>query len=41
MDENLAYGEKIKPMLADVSMLIKKLTQKKNQFYLKALKELY
>ena len=25
MDENLAYGEKIKPMLADVSMLIKKI----------------
>lgn len=25
MDENLAFGEKIKPMLADVSMLIKKL----------------
>ena len=24
IDENLAYGEKIKPMLADVSMLIKK-----------------
>ena len=25
MDENLAYGEKIKPMLADISMLIKKI----------------
>ncbi|MEK9614624.1 MAG: adenylosuccinate synthase [Flavobacteriaceae bacterium] len=25
VDENLAYGEKIKPMLADVSMLIKKI----------------
>ena len=25
MDENLAFGEKIKPMLADVSMLIKKI----------------
>ena len=25
IDENLAYGEKIKPMLADVSMLIKKI----------------
>ena len=25
MDENLSYGEKIKPMLADVSLLIKKL----------------
>ncbi len=28
MDENLAYGEKIKPMLADVSMLIKQLNEK-------------
>ncbi len=25
IDENLAYGEKIKPMLADISMLIKKI----------------
>ena len=25
LDENLAYGEKVKPMLADVSMLIKKI----------------
>ena len=25
IDENLAYGEKVKPMLADVSMLIKKI----------------
>ncbi len=25
LDENLAYGEKIKPMLADISMLIKKI----------------
>ena len=28
IDENLAYGEKIKPMLADVSMLIKKINLK-------------
>ncbi|MDA9724781.1 adenylosuccinate synthase [Gammaproteobacteria bacterium] len=29
IDENLAYGEKIKPMLADVSMLIKKINSEK------------
>ena len=30
IDENLAYGEKVKPMLADVSMLIKKINTEKN-----------
>ena len=29
IDENLAYGEKIKPMLADISMLIKKINSEK------------
>ena len=30
IDENLAFGEKIKPMLADVSMLIKKINSEEN-----------
>ena len=34
MDENLAYGEKVKPMLADVSMLIKKInTEEKSVLF--------
>ena len=34
LDENLAYGEKVKPMLADVSMLIKKInTEEKSVLF--------
>ena len=34
VDENLAYGEKVKPMLADVSMLIKKInTEEKSVLF--------
>ena len=34
IDENLAYGEKVKPMLADVSMLIKKInTEEKSVLF--------
>ena len=34
MDENLSYGEKVKPMLADVSMLIKKInTEEKSVLF--------